>query len=385
METIKYLLQCLYKNQAIIDGRKRKGWVLPIVIFVLSLVLMMIPILSTGYLTAGANAIAANNEKGINIALDTLVTDSTYSDFQDSYFEKDGSGEVVLHTNENFISKTSIDSGLQSSLNDYNFQHSISVYTANTTDGVTSYVKSESEKFVYFSVYYTQYDILTKEGQTAVGTAISKINSTDNTLGTAYHSYLLLAKKSYLLVLYPNAPVDVAKIKEGKATAPTYSSISGYYSGLESLLQDNKYQLKYTSVDGTYDASTAPTKTIWVDILNLGYRPIRDASTWKTVGIMVGVGAGMILLGGLVIWLFTLGKRNKLHKDCTILQGIQMSMMMNFTVALLFMIIYFFGSMYGIMIGMFAYVMRLSWLIMRTSGRMDAPGEDNKPLYQARS
>lgn len=384
METVKYLWQCLYKNQAVIDGRKRKDWWTAIIIFILSLVLIMIPLLTSGYKTAGASALAASNEKGINVALDSLVSDDEYSDFQNLYFEKDSNGEVVLNTTETFRSKTSIDIGLASELNEYNFKHSITEYVSNTnSDGSTSYVQTQSEEFVYFSVYYTQYDILTSEGQTAVVNSLSKINSTDNTLGTAYHSYILFAQKSFMLAIYPNSPVNLSSIKEGKTSAPTYSSISGLYSGLDVLLNDGKYQLKFTPLDNSIDSTAS--KHLWVDILNQGYRPIRDANTWQTVGITVGIAAGLVLIGGLIIWLFTLGKRNKLHKDCNIWQAIQMSMMMNFTVALIGMIVMFFNSIYGVTALMMCYVLRLSYLIMRTGGRLDANQGEDKPLYQARS
>lgn len=62
MGTLKYLWQCLYKNQAIIDGRKRKWW-LAVIVFILSIALLMIPILSSGYMTSGGAVLEPSNEK----------------------------------------------------------------------------------------------------------------------------------------------------------------------------------------------------------------------------------------------------------------------------------------------------------------------------------
>lgn len=391
MGTLKYLWQCLYKNQAIIDGRKRKWW-LAVIVFILSIALLMIPILSSGYMTSGGAVLEPSNEKGISIALDTLSSsnDAKYADFQKLNFQdtSDGIqlfyGDNTSYVDSQFFTDTTIDNGVRSETNKYNFKHRVTIYNTTTnTDGSTSHTSAQSEEFVYFSVYSTKNDITTKEGSTAVNASIARINSTDNKTGTAYHSFILFAPKSYMVVLYPNAPVDLDKIANKSANAPSGSSMSGLYSGLSPLLKDNKFSLKYTMTGAATLENTA-SNVLWKDLFAQGYRPIRDQNTWVMVGIVAGSGVGLIILGGIVLWLFTLGKSNLLHKNCNAWEGIQMSIMSSFTVCLLAMIFFFFSSSYGIMIGVFGYIMRLTFLINRTSGKFNSTKEQ-KPLYQSRS
>ena len=112
-----------------------------------------------------------------------------------------------------------------------------------------------------------------------------------------------------MVVLYPNAPVDLDKIANKSANAPSGSSMSGLYSGLSPLLKDNKFSLKYTMTDAATLENTA-SNVLWKDLFAQGYRPIRDQNTWVMVGIVAGSGVGLIVLGGIVLWLFTLGKSN---------------------------------------------------------------------------
>ena len=209
MGTVKYLWQCLYKNQAIIDGRKRKWW-LAVIVFILSIALLMIPILSSGYMTSGGAVLEPSNEKGISIALDTLSSsnDAKYADFQKLNFQdtSDGIqlfyGDNTSYVDSQFFTDTTIDNGVRSETNNYNFKHRVIIYNTTTNaDGSTSHTPAQSEEFVYFSVYSTKNDITTKEGSTAVNASIARINSTDNKTGTAYHSFILFAPKSYMFPL----------------------------------------------------------------------------------------------------------------------------------------------------------------------------------------
>lgn len=399
METVKYLFQSLYKNQAIIDGR-RKPWWIAIIVFFLSVFFLMIPPLSQGYLTAGSAAIGPTVENGVRMGLDKLsdARNTDYQDFQNLVFAREGERAVLRGADGTpfeqtpFYRDTNIDSTalLDPNANSkYFFSKTGKTPTTTTNpDGSTSTNLGEDETWIYLSVYSTDRDLMTQAGRDWLVGTLAQINNQTNERGTAYHSFLLFGNDSFLLSLYNDAPVDVNAIASGTAAAPAMTgSISGSYAGLLPLIDRNggTYSLKVDAAGGSYTSADSPSSTVWTDFFNYAYQPIRDANTWTMTGIMGGAGAGLILLGGLILWLFTLAKKNLLHKDCTVWEGLQMSMMANFSVAVVTMIAYFFGMQIGLTVGILLYVMRLSFLVMRTTGRYRDREKDSKPLYQARS
>lgn len=393
MDTVKYLFLSLYKNQAIIDGRKRPIWI-AIIVFILSIIILIIPPLTIGYQTSGAAILNPNAENGISLALDELSgsSDPKYADFQNLYFASNNQGEVELRygNDQNYdaspvYTATSIDGAtLPSQSDSYTFKHKVGS-SSTTTDGNINI--ADSEEFIYFSVYMTRRDLNNATDAAQINTILTtRINTNSNTSGTAYHSFLLLGKSSFLLQVYPDAPVDLGAIQAGTRAVPAANQIVGNYQGLAPLLSNGngRFSLKFTSTEAQ-SQTNRPSQSLWKEFFDNGYRPIRDTSTWIMVGIMGGIGIGLILLGGLVIFLFTLGKRNLLHKDCTFWQALQMSMMANFSVALITMIVYFFSQQMAITVGVLLYVMRLSFIIMRCMGRFEDRKQESKPLYQSRS
>lgn len=390
MGTVKYLFQSLYKNQPIIDGRKKPWWI-AVIVFVLSIAILMIAPLTKGYQSSGSIVLNPTYENGITLALDTLSgsDDPKYADFQKLYFASNDNGEIELkyddgkdYTASPVYEATNIDGDtLPSQTEAYTFKHQAGT-TSSSDNGVDV---ADSESFVYFSLYTTRKD-LNADAEDINKFLNDKLNNTSNTSGTAYHSFLLLGAKSYILQIYSNAPVDLAGIQAGTKAVPTANQMTGTYQGLAPLVSSNKgkFSLKFTSTE-SQSMTNRPSQSLWVSFFDYGYRPIRDSSTWILVGIMAGVGAGLILLGGLIIFLFTLGRRNLLHKDCNVWQALQISIMSNFTIALITMILYFVSQQFAITGGILLYIMRLSFIIMRTMGRFENREQESKPLYQARS
>lgn len=404
MATLKYLLKSLYSNQTIIDGRKKR-WYWAIMFFVLSCVLMVIPVLSKGYTSSGTVILDPANDNGVVQGLYQLAKNDS---FKDLYIGNDANGTGTLKTekkadtlldqsnpdsfvNSPFYASTNIDtknpSGSQPVKPDDGFVFNI---TVSGKDGVQQTVPA-------LTVYSTNLNPLVSAQATQLSDVINKkifLQGTEYETKIVRRSFLLFTPTEFFLYSFaplPTAPTTNDTTNTSGSATESYASSSmtptvftGTFESFSNLYDANgKYSFASLEVTEPLAIDNANVIKAWGPFFQTAYVPLRDRQTWTTFGIVLGGTAGAILLMGLMIFLFSLGRRNLLHKDCTLWQGLKMGATLSFTCALIGMIAYFFQPTYGLMFGAMALILRTMWLIMKTSGG-GYSGKENKPLYQAR-
>lgn len=395
MPTWKYLLKSLYSNQTIIDGRKRPFyWAL--MFFVLSIFLMFVVPLAQGYQNDGTAIIQPQSDQGLGIALTQLSKDER---FQNLYIEdgvlKDhtltGEGSFAQEPNPgetNFFSQTDLAKavlGTGTSQVDATIPFDSSYqYFSEVTDN-----EGHEYRLSLLRVFSTSLDPNASKAE------LQELNDLMNAMifrsgeegDTGYlaaenrpvnRSFIIFTPTDYYIYIYPLLP----SISDSDEPTASNSSSATVFHGVFSAFKGT-FEFSSLACEGPY----IPEKNNelvqkWKPLITTSYIPVRNASIWLQVGITIGVSAGLILVCGLLIWLFTLGRRNLLHRDCTLWQGIKMSSTLSFTVAIIGMIGYFMAPLYSWMFGIMGMILRTMWLIMKTTGSRTT--NNNKPLYQAR-
>lgn len=395
MPTWKYLLKSLYSNQTIIDGRKRPFyWAL--MFFVLSIFLMFVVPLAQGYQNDGRAIIQPQSDQGLSIALHQLSQDER---FQSLYIEdgvlKDhsladqpnfarepapgetnfftqtnlanavvgtGSGQVSwtapVDTSYQFMSEITDDAG-----NTYNVPL-LRVFSTSLDPNASREDLEELNDLMNAKIFRAG-----EEGDEGYLVAENR---------PVNRSFILFTPSDYYIYIYPLLPTNT---ESDEPTAST-SSQATVFHGVFSAFKDT-FEFSSLKCEGPYIAErNNEVVEKWGPLITTSYIPVRNAAIWRQVGITIGVSAGLIIVCGLIIWLFTLGRRNLLHRDCTLWQGLKMSATLSFTVAIIGMVTYFMAPLYSWMFGIMGMVLRTMWLIMKTTGGRAAP--NNKPLYQAR-
>lgn len=398
MPTWKYLLKSLYSNQTIIDGRRRP-WYWAVMFFVLSIFLMIVVPMSQTYLSDGTSYFSAGNDCEVSRGLYQLSQNEL---FQNLYIED---GELKDKTST-LADNAFYDESATSA--DETFFKATDIYYA--TPGVGTAISTPPDTdFVYYgyisnddgsnvrvailSVYSTNLDPLnSSDDASELSTLINqKILRNIDENGESITSNLPVNRSFMIftptgLYIYMYSPLPTNNYTED-AEYPLASSSTTYSSYFVGSFQKIDY-FDFAELECT-EAYTMPTEgndsefaQKWYPFLSETYYPIRNKTLWTQLGIVMGVTAGAILLAGLVIWLFTLGRKNLLHKNCTLWEGIKMAATLSFTVALIGCFLYFLGSAYAWMFGAMGLILRTMWLIMKTTG--SNAQSDQKPLYQAR-
>lgn len=401
MPTWKYLLKTLYSNQTIIDGRKRP-WYWSIMFLVLSVLCIILPIIGTGYTNDGTSIINPSADNGLSQGLYRLSQDDQ---FKNLYVNEDGilcDSSIENTENQEFYNNTS----------DTSFFHSTNLETANVPDkGITSGQASATtplnEKYSYkinvsngdaavnvilLNVFSTSIDPNTSSNNSdafnsLVNEQIFRAEGENGLIAECRpvnRSFIVFYPSGFTIFSFPPLPSIYPGDGDNASTLPTAGSNTSYtsFTGTFDHLKDFHFsELVCTEDYGPIDTGSE-FFTKWNPFIEKSFLTIRDRSTWINVGIYGGCTIGAILLCGLVVWLFTLGRRNLLYKNCSLWSGLKIGMTESFTVAIIAMIFYFLNPTYCLVIGAMGLIMRTMWLIMKTTG--GARGQDSKPLYQAR-
>ncbi len=377
MPTWKYLALSLFSNQPIIDGRKRP-WYWAVIFFVLSVILMVIPVLSTGYTDDGTTIITPSNDNGVTLGLYQLAKDD---DFAKLYLYEDSDGEIELGgdglslTATDFYAKTEIDTATD----DYTTQ--IKYYT-NSPDYTSDDVSDDNE-VVLLNVFST--------GETNTSIVSTTLTSLIDSMTTT-RSFILFTPTQFYLYTYPftvTSDDDTSTSSSSSSTSTTTSSQSfvGTFDNFKEEIEANgSYNLAANLEASEYSTSTDKSENEvyqkWGAFITTSYLSERNNAIWIEFGIISGCTAGIIILAGLSIWLVTLGRRNLLHNNCTPWQGLKMGATLSFTCAVIGMAVSFYSISYGILFGIMAIILRTMWLTMKTTA--SSTGSGSKPLYQAR-
>ena len=390
MPTWKYLLKSLFSNQTIIDGRKRPFyWAL--MFFILSIFMMCVVPLAKGYQNDGTSIVNPTSDQGVSMGLYNL---SRMKEFKNLYIEdgvlKDSSEQIGDSSNftdinpvypDYFFASTNLDTA---TLGTINGNVRVEATEPANPDYVTNLTISTDTGSPYsvpvLRVFSSSLsgDALTDQ----INRQIFRSDIPDESIRPINRSFMVFTPTEYFIYVYPPLPTSSDNDTDALASSSTTGTV---FHGVFSRFQE-RFDFKDLAVEGAYSYEKKKDDNEflqkWAPFITESYKPVRNASIWKQLGITAGATAGAIILCGIVIWLFTLGRRNLIHRDCNAWEGIKMSATLSFTVSVIGMVAYFFSPVYSWMFGAMGLILRTMWLIMKTNGGRTQ--DQGKPLYQAR-
>jgi len=360
MDTVKYLFKSLFSNNTIIEGRKRP-WYWSIIMAILSLVIIISPVLSSGYTDAGTNYIEPTNENGISTGLVQLSQEKSFQELYITHESKeDKVGKLVF--NEDFKTNTNL------SGHEVNSQ-TVSMYETNFTYSTKSQSSTNEVLLIVYSLEGRDFNNRT-ERENFISTYLP-----DSSHSTGYKSFICFSNTSFLLGL---------TTLNSSTTSTTTKSFSYFVGTYHHLGLDGDYKFgDNLTVSAVSASSDSEFLTKWRPFITAAYLYNRNKNIWINVGIYAGSFAGAMLLSALLIFLFSLSKKNLIHKDCTFWEAMKMAFTLSLTCSVIGALLCLMNLLYGIVFGVMAVLMRTSWLIMKTNGSGVA-GDGQKPLYKAR-
>lgn len=332
------VFKSIISNQAAIDGAKEAPLFIAIIFFLISLVLPLIPIMTTvgGYY--GASFVATYNytaDQGLRKTSTDLVADGfefKIDNGQMSFYQNGGLYD--FDTEDNLVASHTLKDGEKEY---YNFMFYI---TNKTGDSLVNYVKELSAK---------QYESGTLNPRDAAKEEIYITNET-----TFYTpSFIVLAKETMGVQLF--------KYDSTTAVAASYGGLDWFKSPQGDLLK------RVTAYDET--SGKTETEAIfenWKQVFNETYEDQKTKDFWTQVGIYAGVYAGLIIFMGLMIFILTRGKNNP-NRTINFFVAQKIAWWEAFTPSVLGMVLAFI--MPGNVIGQMGFIIFLSlrtmWLSMR--------------------
>lgn len=395
MPTWKYLLKSLVSNITIIEGRKRP-WYWAVMFFFLSICLMVTPVLALGFTNSGVSIISPESDKGLSMALYQLsqtdgfnnlyiengvLCDKTATGEDKSFFNASDENSFFASTNL-AESVTASGAGQVSYTTPKNKEYS---FTTTISNGTSDLIVP------LLNVFSTEIDPLNNQAAAdeltkLIQEKIYRTDLEDTENRPTPRSFAIFTPSEMLFYMYSPLPASYPSSSEDTSTALPTAGSSNYTNFVGTFDRFDYFEFSSLKCEEPYSFSTSEDDNEflrkWNPFISESYLTIRNNSVLIQFGIYAGATIGAIILCGLVIWLFTLGRRNLLYKDCSLWQGMKMAGTLSFTCALIGMILYFFNSSYGLVFAAMALVMRTMWLIMKTTG--NSRTKDNKPLYQAR-
>lgn len=411
----KTIAKTLYSNQAVIDSRKRP-WYWFLIITVLSIFLVWIPALTSGYKTNAAGGLANSNNYEVTKALKHVISEEDY--FKTIKVDEKADGKLVLDLqglseygatspsatwNTEYCLQNNIKPLFRGSYNDssdqdatqyvkeftnFNYEYyfdcigvtnsgnrnkpSVSANSATTTP------EYETEQTTFLERYYFP-KLSSSEPQyiTYLNNFLSSVvldRDKDGKLGHYPHSFRLIGQD------FRN--VGFFTLQTTKATTKRAGTYEGdLSSGLASIgakKGDTLYSLFYkdaANIDEAYDKG-------FISLAHAAGRENRIKSTWINVGIISAVTAGLILLAGLIRFLLS-RRKISLYRDTNFYQGLKEGAARTLTPSILARAIGFRSSQYRYRILIAGVLRRLVFANNKICPPMNTQS-DNKPLYQAR-
>lgn len=348
MGNLKFSIKALYSNQTLLDERKGKPWWLALIFFILSLVIIAIPGVVSGYSTNGSSLLKASNNQ-IEVGLSLFAQ-------QQPGCHIDGDEPVLV-----------CDSSVTAS--DFNDPQPMKV-NDKSLSFTAEYVNSENktEIITYLNVYYfPNFDPLR--------------NSEDNSKLSDLVSTKILVKDEKEGT-YKVPPVSMMILTKSSIQIYAFQTIGATVSSTQTALLEGTFQkLKGTDLSKMYN--NGDNFEIWCDFLDKAYDPIKVTKTWLSVGVTTAISAVVILIVGVILFLMTRSKMNP-YRDLSFLDAIKMAAFMGLSPAAISLIISFLIPQFGSISFLLIIGLRAMFLAMKSSS-VGGPRNDSKPVYQARS
>ena len=332
------VFKSIISNQAAIDGAKEAPLFIAIIFFLISLVLPLIPIMTTVSGYYGASFVATYNYSA-DVGLYRTTTQLQVDGFE---FKVDN-GQLSFYQNDTLYDFDTKDSlvathKLKAGENDYyNFMFYI---TNKTGDALVNYVKEIAAK-QYESGSLNPRDPNKEDIYIAQNT-------------TFYTpSFIVLAKETMGVQLF--------KYNSTTAVAATFGGLDWWHTQSGDLLARMATvdpEVTVSGVEAVFDN--------WKQVFNETYENQKVRTFWTQVGIYAGVYGGLILFMGLMIFILTRGKNNP-NRTINFFVAEKIAWWAAFTPAVLGMLMGFI--MPGNVIGQMGFIILLSlrvmWLSMR--------------------
>lgn len=348
---ISYLFKSLYKNQIVVEERKKHGWWVSLIFALLALFITIIPPLVSGLSVRGSSLITASTNYEIDRGL--------YLFSQDEYVIEIGDDDKI---------KT-VDQRLQDT-------YSSTSATPIVYSGEYQNTAGETVNAVLLQVFYYDGDPLASKEEretfnTWADTNILKKDS-DGKITVAPHSYMIISKSFFSITLYRPTNTDTA--------AAATNAYTGLYNNIDPVFQNNMKNLLGADYNETIDN--------WKIFLNDAYESTKMRSL--TMNLLMSGGMNLILIGIATLALFLFLRSKRLHEiigDFSFLDAFKVAGTFAFSPAIISILLGLLlgnSSMFGTLSFILPYGMRVMWLVSKNSGAGGGKNEQ-KPVYQART
>ncbi len=341
---LRYIFKSLYKNDVIVEERKKRPIWLALIFLFLGLGIYTIPQIVSSLNAQGAQIMT----KSQNYELDKGLV----------LFAQDKFDAVIDE-------KGKLDVKDQRLLDTYTNKKPISYYVDN-------YMENENSKPVtatFLNVYYYEKDPLeNKEAHNEFSTWIN-----DNILVKNDKGELLTAPKSYMVLTKSYFTISVYSPISDDVNSKSVGTFTGLY---DKLKRTNLKDLCATDDQGVF--SQKLTYDNLVSFLNKSYESTKIKSMWLNLALTLGMNLVMVIIGSLVIFLFLRGKTSR-YKGVSYYDSIKIASTMVFSPTIIATIISLFFPLYNFAF-IAAYICRVMWLVTKSKNI-----ESAAPVYKART
>lgn len=426
-QSILTILKGLFSNQACLDSRKTPFY-FQIIVFLLSIVITWIPLLSTGYTKDNASILTASGNAEIDKGFKAVLQKDYFKSIKikegnaelvydlDSYSNYDAEGETDAYTKEytgtndkelakgTFVDNTtgSVDVGIVNPGKVYTdttyvtkptnlqfsfyydvmhiessqtIENTVSSTSTSTTlpedNGYTTYLQA----FYIPSISYHDADF----AQALVNFQASVILGMDNasTMTKYPHSYAIFTKDSIHISIYALSSYY---------TNSLLGSYTGYldngFKSEENLVNDGSLTFYNYLTDNGSVTKINDIYTKFHDFLDSCIRSLAIQTVWFNVLIISAVYVGSVLIAA-VILLIMHKRKSSIVRDVNYFDTLKEAIIFALTPVLL-SLLGFMSTTYGYVALVGALLVRVIWSMNKLLPAVDNTNQ-NKPLYQARS
>ncbi|MFA6829229.1 MAG: hypothetical protein WCR67_00760 [Bacilli bacterium] len=424
---LKLLGKGIISNQACIDSGK-SPWYLSVIVFLLSLVLACIPLLSKGYTSNNATVFNASGNAEIDRGFKTVIASDYFKKFniKSSDMTLDMTGLDTM--SDVLTSSTAIKDEYDGKNADYELAKGKFIDTVNGTDAnfqgqlyasktttVTTEFTNKSAVFYYDCIHLPSDGTI--DNPTSTSTSTTSTSSSAEYENNGYTTYLMtyylptVSTEDDKYALFLNnfiSTVILAYTSEGSITnyphsftlvtkdyiylyvyalksAVSNSAIATFGGNLRdgfsmdsSITSDTSLYAYLFSTDG--DITSAYDK--FMVLMNNSTRAAAITSLWINCGYLAAIYAGTILVAAAVL-LYMHKRKTSINRDVNFLNTLFEAIAFGFIPAVLALILGFFNFTYAVMAIIGGVLIRIVW----SSSKLTPPvaASEDKPLYQARS
>lgn len=351
---LKNIFGSLYSNQRAIDAARHNPWWAALIVFILSICIPVVPIVTSGMNQYGSSVIS-NSKYGFDITGTAFAMDMIGNDIDLKVNDK----HQLVDVNDSWEAKYGYDNETvqYAYINENSKQYDLLVY----------YTHKKGSDFKTFQeeIGKNRYEIgsTNKFIDVVLPSSSSEDSSTsEDVKPEPYIPTFILMNQDYFIIniFKPNSTVSATSMAGDYLTMEEGTSIASF--ALENGFDKTKYENKndYLS-DSTYVEKV--TKN-WANFLDESFITTRNTSTMYSSLLTLGIYFALTFFLGLMIFLLTRGKRNVFH-ILTFLECQKINAWASFTPALLALILGFILPQGAMMFYIVLTGVRIMWLSMK--------------------